>query len=397
MERLRLLAVLLAVGVVGVVVALAPQESSQQALSPPSSIPSDCSRTVDAELNEFFASVQEGADVEFRSDACYALRNPVRIERKRSVRIDGNGATLRNSAPNDGRINSPNIMLIKARDVTIENLNLVGNFNLTGPRSQEKVNQSSVEQPSNGTQFNSGLSIYGGRGVRIQDVTARNVFGDGLTTAVSEYVDNTPPFEAPRDIRVSRFRAISTARHCFAPTSAIGFWLEDSLGQDCWYSGVDAELDEVEHYLQDVHLLRNTFDGFFSVGIAFPVAGSGDNTRDYEIRDNDLRTIPDASPCNPVILINAYPESNPNTTKNVVIEGNSVKAWGSAIVVDHVDGGSIRENKIERSPPAGTTSEMQCSPSGAEPVRVTNSSGVEVAANQCCRPQPTAAPSRLGG
>ncbi|MDQ4145909.1 MAG: hypothetical protein M3198_19615 [Actinomycetota bacterium] len=342
----------------------------------PTSIASDCSKDVAAELNQFLTRVPDGSTVQLAAGGCYAQSRPVRLDDKKNVTLDGRGAALQNRALNDGRVNSPNLLLLRGRNLTVKNLALIGNFQLQGPRSQARVNASSVEQPSTGNQFNAGLSIYGGDGIQITDVRAARVFGDGLLTARSEYVENSPPFETPRNVRVVRFEATSVARHCFAPTNVIGFWLIDSVGRDCWYHGVDAELDSVTHKLQDVHLIGNTFDGFFAVGVAFPVAGDGDNTRDYEILNNRFLTTPDASQCNPIILINAYP-SNPNTTKNVVVERNSMKAGGTAIIFDHVVGGSIRNNRIE---PITGVGPGACGPA-VSPVRVTNSSGVRVEGN----------------
>ncbi len=39
--------------------------------------------------------------------------------------------------------------------------------------------------------------------------------------------------------------------------------------------------------------------------------------------------------------------TSPNTIKNVVVEGNSMKTHGGGIAFDHVEGGSIRDNRID--------------------------------------------------
>lgn len=138
---------------------------------------------------------------------------------------------------------------------------------------------------------------------------------------------------------------------------------------------IDAELDGVDQILRNVHFLRNTFDGFNVGGIFVPVAGNADSTADFEIRGNRFLTRPD-SVCNQVILVGAYP-TNPNKFRNVVVEENSfADLSGAAVEFDHVQGGSIQNNRIEKY------SEVGCSyPNVTAPVKVTNSFGVTVANN----------------
>ena len=111
-------------------------------------------------------------------------------------------------------------------------------------------------------------------------------------------------------------------------------------------------------------------------GLAVPVAGNGDNTRDIEIRDNTFLGPPDNF-CNQVVLVGFYP-TNPNTIKNVVVEGNKIFSSGTAIEFEHVVGGSIQNNTITQVPP-GTTAEQYCQGSSAPVLK--NSSGVTVANN----------------
>ncbi len=165
-----------------------------------------------------------------------------------------------------------------------------------------------------------------------------------------------------------------TARHCFSPNQVIGFWLEDSVGRDCWYGALDAELDAPAQKLQDVHLLRNTFSHFNMLGIFVPVAGDGDNTRDIEIRGNRFLTPPD-QPCNTIIEVGVYPK-NPRTFRHVVVEDNEMHTGAIAVSFDHV--------AAARSRATGSTYEdigCQTAPDDTPFVRVTNSQQVKVGDN----------------
>ena len=342
----------------------------------PASIASDCSQDVEAELNAFFARVPDGATVRFPSDGCYAQGDSIAVRDKARLTIDGNGSTFRSSFENTAKRGAhPNWLILRGRDVRITDMKIVGNFKLTGVRSQQRVNQAATEGEAGATsQPNAGIGIYGGDGVRVTDLDIRGVFGDGVLTGVTEYVDPDRPSETPRDVHVERVTSTKAARHCFSPNQVIGFWLEDSVGRDCWYGALDAELDAPTQKLQDVHLLRNAFSDFNLLGIFVPVAGDGDNTRDIEIRGNRFLTPPD-QPCNTIIEVGVYPE-NPRTFKNVVVEDNAMKTGGVAVSFDHVEGGSIAGNRV-------TYRDIGCeeTPDATPSVRVTRSTRVKVGAN----------------
>jgi hypothetical protein len=341
----------------------------------PASIPADCSRNVQDALGRFIAGVPDGMTVRFRPGGCYAADNRIEVRDKTGLTIDGNGSTFRSSAENTGkRAANPTWLLLRGRDLVITDMKIVGNFHLTGIRSQQRVNQASTEGEAGATsQPNAGIGIYGGRAITVRDVDIRDVFGDGVLTGVSEYVDGSVPSQTPRDVRVERVTVTKAARHCFSPNQVVGFRLEDSAGRDCWYGALDAELDDPSQQLQDVHIVGNTFAGFNLLGIFVPVAGDGENTRDLEIRDNTFLTPPD-QPCSTIIEVGAYPK-NPNTIRNVVVEANTMKAHGVAVALDHVRGGRIRDNRIDYE-------EKGCThPHRTPPVRLTNSSGVSVRDN----------------
>ncbi|HEX6391777.1 MAG TPA: hypothetical protein VFZ89_20085 [Solirubrobacteraceae bacterium] len=338
----------------------------------PSSIAADCSQDVAAALSRFITGVPDGTTVRFPSGGCYAQANRIEVRDKTGLTIDGNGSTFRSSAENTGqREANPNWLLLRGRDLVITDMKVVGNFHLKGKRSQQRVNQAASEGEAGATsQPNAGIGIYGGAGITVRDVDIRDVFGDGVLTGVSEYVDASVPSQTPRDVHVERVTATKTARHCFSPNQVVGFWLEDSVGTDCWYGALDAELDEPEQKLQGLHVLDNTFADFNMFGIIVPVAGDGDNTRKIDIRGNRFLTAPD-QPCNTVIEIGAYP-MNPNTIEDVVVADNAMKAHGVGIALDHVRGGRVEDNRIEYA-------ERGCQRPRVPPaVRLTNSSGVTV-------------------
>ena len=355
--------------------AAAPVAPPTDVTTVPSSIPADCSVNVQGQLESFIDAQPDGTTIEFPAGGCYAQNDRIVVRDKRNLTIDGNGSSFHSSAPNEGDALDANWLILRGTNVRLTAMRIVGNFHLTGPRSQERVVAATIGPGLN--PFNMGIGIYGGSGIHVSDTTIEHVFGDGVTVAVAHYIDGSSlhPLDSPRDVHIERVRVTKAARHCVSPSQGDGIWLEDSRLEDCWYGAFDAELDDVSQTLKNLRILRNTFDGFFIFGVLVPVAGTGNNTENIEIRDNTFMAGPD-NICNTTIEIGVYP-TNPNTIKNVVVAGNTLHSRsGLAVRFDHVEGGAITGNSVPAYREGG------CSHPAPTPFsRLTNSSGITVADN----------------
>lgn len=337
----------------------------------------------DEAINAAIESCPDGSTIRFPAGAVYHQDDSIVVRQRRDLVIDGNGSTFLSSAPNGRTVQIPNWRLLKARNVTVKNMKVVGNFFPTGPRSLETVN-SDFET----CEFNAGFAVSGGDGVVLEDLKAHNVCGDGFGTYRSEFFDHASANEMPTNVRMTRVEARTTARMCFGPTQVDGLWIEDSVCQDAWYGGLDAESDGRLDPVRNLHILRNTFDGFNNFGILIPVAGEPGTTRDIHIRYNRLLTAPDQQ-CNQAIHIGSYADSNPRSFENVFIENNEIASLTRGIVADHVIGGAIRDNRIRQvAPPEGFTVSGYCGED--RQIIVTNSHGV-VIENGAGSTPPTAA------
>jgi hypothetical protein len=355
----------------------------------PSSIPSDCSRNTEADITNFINSVPNGSTIQFPLNGCYKQENRIKIADKSNIVIDGNGSTFKKSSqgPNTagGSGYNGNWLILRANNVTIKNMTAIGGFETPGPR-----NLGEASKDPNAVEYNAGFGVYGGDGITITKVKTRNTWGDGVVIANAAYIDNEPE-EFSKNVRVTHSDFQKTFRMCFGPTSGTGIWFEDNICRDNWYAGVDAELDLVHHPLADLHINRNTFEGFYHFGILVPVAGV--DTRNIEIKGNKLLTPPD-NYCFASIYIGAYPDTNPKTFANVVVNDNEIKSKSTAIQMDHINGGSVQGNKFVDYLDAGCSN-----PNPVKPVILTNSTGVVVANNGADAPSiapatPTPAPTR---
>lgn len=302
------------------------------------------------------ARCPDGSIVRFPSNRAYHQNNRILIKDRRNLTIDGNGSTFTTSATQAKEEVNGNWVVLRGSNITLQNMTAVGAFDLEPPRSFAKY-------PAGVSEAHMNFGIYGTDTVHLTDLKGSRPWGDGVTTGPDGYLDGsvvTANWRFATNVHVSRVEIEHTARVCFAPTSGINIWIEDSTCRDAWASGLDAEVDTPTEPLQGLHILRNTFDGYAQGAIFIPIAGEPGMVRDIEIRGNKLISGPD-NQCNQSILIGAYPNAT-NMMQNVVVEDNEIWALTRAIEYNHVSGGSILRNTIHPVPaPVGYDANGWCS------------------------------------
>lgn len=313
--------------------------------------------------------------VRFPAARKYEQASKIEVRDRNNLIIDGNGSTFTSTA-NGGTTKAinGNWVLVRGTNITLKNMTAVGSFDLSGPRSlvAESADPGYTEAAMN-------YGIYGTDGVWIVDVKAFNAWGDALTTGPAHYAltEQYRTDDYANDVHIIRMEARKTSRHCWAATSGVGVWIEDSSCTDAWYAGLDAETDNSAQPLRDHHYLRNTFDGFNLGGFFIPVPGDIGKVGDIEIRGNRFLTPPDIE-CNPTLLVGGYPESGPDREfANVTVRDNEFRTYVRAITLDHVKQGLVSNNRITQLvPESGATILQHC---GEErQIIVTGSTGVVV-------------------
>ncbi|HUP26180.1 MAG TPA: dockerin type I domain-containing protein [Candidatus Limnocylindrales bacterium] len=343
----------------------------------PASIAADCSRNVQVEITDFIKTVPDGSTIQFPVNGCYAQNDYVEVMQRSNLVIDGAGSVFKNSAVNDPNTRAwhGNWIIAKARNVTIRNVTTEGNFKSAGPR-----------QFPAGNQFNHGIFVKGGDGTNIEDITVRDVWGDGVSTARGDALtDNVLQGEIPRNIHIQRLKISRTARMCVGITEGVGVWLEDSSCTNIFYGGVDAEIDVAGQSIKDLHVLRNSFDGVYVSAISVPQKGTTGSVDGIEIRGNQILSPPDT--CFPAIMMTytegpfAYDPSQ--TMANVVTEDNDIHTLGDGIRYRDVSSGSVRNNRVTRTvTPGWCGSPDTTTPAApAEDVKLINSPNITVSNN----------------
>ena len=274
----------------------------------------------------------------FPTGASYTQTGSIVVDGRSNLTIDGNGSTFTKTSPSVYSLTPPrrgNWVLSRNANVTVTNMKVRGVY---GPASRT---------PDNSTnQWDHGFHVLGGNGTTVRDVDVRNVYGEFLNA--SPYGgDITQP---ARNVRVERLTGVHAKRQGVAVTGAVGFWLTDSSLSDCAQLCFDAEADITGERLQDIHVLRNTFSGFYvsAIGIAGPVPSQGTTNPgdidNIEIRGNTMLTPSDT--CWPPIWAGRGPISR------LVVEDNpSLKSQGNGVELNDVVSATVARNHFEATKP----------------------------------------------
>ena len=301
--------------------------------------PADGQTAIQAAIEE----CPNGSTIKFPAGGSYNLTDSIVVRDRSDLVIDGNGSTFTTTTPNDSPALGqgafqPNWLLLRATRVVLKNMTIVGNFKDPPPR-----------RVIPGNQFNAGVIIAGGNTVTASDLVVKDVWGETVLTTKSGAIESgdARAGQTPTNIRIKRLRGTKAARQCVAFSAAEGAWLEDSVLDDCWQTGVDLEVDVSGVPLHNVHVLRNTVSNFFLSAFAIPYYGAAGDVRDIEIRGNKTLTAQDT--CWPVVQTKdtANGRDGGQTAQNIVVEDNQLKSNSHGIHFRDVLSGAIRNNRIK--------------------------------------------------
>lgn len=160
------------VGIVGAPVTVAPQiaGAQQTAVSPPATIPSNCSVDVSHAMQHWLRSLPSGTSVGVAPGACYLVNEGLVLDNAQDLTVSG-GTWKDDSSPAPGA--SANDMaavfwLVGGSGLTLQNLTIdganPGGYNPAGA-------------------FAAGIRSDGVIGLTIADVAVDNVYGDGIELA----------------------------------------------------------------------------------------------------------------------------------------------------------------------------------------------------------------------
>ena len=166
--------------------------SAAAVVSPPSSIATDCSRDVSAQLNAFFAAVPDHTLVRLPASACYRTETEVAVRDKTGLVLDGNGAVLRRTALSPRELRYPqanaHLRFVRLTESVITGLHVQGT-NTVSDLPSKAVGYGAYDVQF---EFEHGYSFHGARNVVLRESTADAVWGDGVNvTGIDQYSKTT--------------------------------------------------------------------------------------------------------------------------------------------------------------------------------------------------------------
>ncbi len=325
----------------------------------PSSITSDCSRSVEGAITDLLKSVPDGSTVVFERNGCYGQDRTIVLEDRVDLTIEGNGATFQKRVPSDpSRTNNANWRVAGGRGILLKDLKIRGSYD-PPPRGT----------PGQGQFVDHGISLWGANDTSIVGVDIANVDGECLTADTdvrkgTDYRLNPPS----RNITVDRLKCAHAGRQGVAATAVDGFTFSNSSIDDTQQNGLDIEIDVEGEVARNVKILNNTFGATWFSKIAIPI-GNYPDVGDVLIQGNTVTRPPDT--CYATIYV-----GDPRfRIGEITIVDNTLLSLADGVRLVNVDSGEVSRNRIYKVDPGGTGCDNpDLEPPAPMPVRVVDSS-----------------------
>ncbi len=252
-------------------------------VSIPDAITTAAGRDVTVELNAFLKELPDGSTLSFPEKAEYRIEGTLLLEGKKSIVLEGNGATIRatDPLPDYGKkdnysgwkmVRTRSQWLIKdCEDITVRDMRVIGAYKDGGREGEYDYNREAQHA----------FDILGVKGITLEAVHASDVWGDGV------YIS-----KGSRDVIVRRCRIERTGRQGMAVGNAFGILIEDNDINDSRRGLLDIEPYGKDWSCGDVRVIGNRFGG--SRLLALPMGGSG--STGAVIVANNIFTGPNGTP-----------------------------------------------------------------------------------------------------
>lgn len=234
----------------------------------PASIASDCSRPVEAELHEFFATVPDGATIEFPPGGCFGQDDSLWVVDRHDLTFAGNGSTFRivTTGRNQTYFRS-NWRVRRGSGNTFRDMEVVGACtpgqcrNGTPPPELDGYGQH-------------GFNLESTAGLTLERVHIHDVLSDGVE-AQGTLDPNVGWDGAPNtDLIIRHSRVERAGRMLIGITNVDGAVIADNHIGDGPMVGIDVEVDHPGFMGRNIQILRNTFENINAQAFANGGIGS---------------------------------------------------------------------------------------------------------------------------
>ncbi|GEM_PF-2350206 len=201
--------------------------STAPTLSPPPTIPADCSSDVTTTLNQFFAGLPEGATVELPPKACYLTQGTVSINGKTGITIHGNGARLVRTQGQLGVNWLPHLNLSRDTSVSIDDLGISGTY-VPGVSP-------------GGHEGHYGIVLQQDHGINLTGLRVYHVSGDFIILFPAP--PSAPNQSLDRGIQVTRSSFVGAGYHGVTVEAADGAVFQEDTFEQIYMDSIDLEYD----------------------------------------------------------------------------------------------------------------------------------------------------------
>jgi hypothetical protein len=290
------------------------------------SVPASIDRTgvsdVSDALNRWLTSVPDGSLVSFPADGVYLLSEGITLANRRNLVFEGNGATLRSSAPASlSRAASLFFLDDGNANITIRGFTLLGNSPTPGVYNASWEHASGITVVDNGT----------GGSIEVASVTVSGVGGDGFTL--------TGSLPSPSRVWIHDSHVVSAGRNGVAIISGSNVLVERNAFDRSGYCTFDIEPNSSRQGASAVTFRGNTA-GTWHNAFVCAVGAAGRTVEGVTISGNAVS----GGTLHTIIGDNRHVDTT--RTRNVVFTNNSsaVQGSGPLLLFSYIDGLTVTGN-----------------------------------------------------
>lgn len=300
----------------------------------PPGIPRDCSVDVTERLNEWFASVADGATLTFGSGACYRVDGTLELTDRHDLTLVGNGALFAAyvTPPPTPKITRQMWHILGGTGLTMRDMTVQG----TNPTATFDVRREWFPL----------IQLDGAQKVLIEDVHGSNSWGDflSLTPDTRGTVDTYP-----REVKLRNSSSDVIGRTAVMCNGCEDIVIRDNTFTNTGYQVFNIEVEAPYWHARDVAFTGNTIGGKIPLSVLVN-AGIGHDVTDITFARNTMTSTP-ISCESPIYILDTEPIKT-----GFDIRDNHLRTLGAAAriagvsrvlvldnVVEFVDGGMCRK------------------------------------------------------
>jgi hypothetical protein len=242
--------------------------------SVPPTIASDCSSDVTSPLSKWIASVPDNSTLMLGHGACYRVEGSLTIANRRSMRFDGNGATLK--ATTRGTRTRVHVAIDNSENIVVRDLTVKGANPQAG--AKRAAYQEELEAQH-------GFNLGGVRHVLLDNVQASDVYGDFVY--ISSSGQGKSRGQPSEHVAVVRSRFSRSGRQGISITNARDITIVGNDITDVARSMFDLEPNTESNAVRDIRIESNTTGAAVNFWIASK--GAGRQIGDIVARNNIMR------------------------------------------------------------------------------------------------------------